>query len=456
MPPFLLQLILILFSLVSLVLFGGFALVSFKEKELRAGWVASGFTLFTLVIFLTPLFLGQNIQQGVILVVSFLTLAFLVAMLLPIGRLKPTHEQSKERFDERRTVFARNGLIPGSERSRAYYEQHPGDLAKDNAWRENPGLLSPQAVFAEPLTFAAANASFMTLATLGPIADGPVAPTSEAITPQAASTYVKTLAKFYGTLEVGICELKKEYIYTHVGRGAGMYGEAITLEHKNAIAMTFEMEHGLIGANPRPPGIMETGHEYVASAMAAVQLAAAIRNLGYPARAHFEGNYQVIAPPIARDAGLGEIGRMSILMTPSEGPRVRLSVVTTDLPLIADKPIIDPAVIDFCSICKKCATTCPSRAISYEDRQVHNGALRWVIDPEACYTYWTKVGTDCGVCMRVCPFAHGSSWHHQLIRWGIRRSGFFRRAALVMDDIFYGKAPKPRPVPGWNKRVKAH
>jgi len=454
MPPSLLQLMLMLFSLVSLFLFGGFALVSFREKERRAGWVASGFTLFTLVIFLTPLFLSKNIQLWVILVVSFLTLAFFIAMLLPIGKVKLTHEQSKERFDERRTVFARNGLVPGSERFRSYYEQHPEDMAKDNAWRENPGLLSPQAAFAEPLSFAATNASFMTLATLGPFADGPIAPTSDSITPQAGTQYVKALAKFYGALNVGTCELRKEYIYTHVGRGAGIYGEPIDLDHRFAIAMTFEMDHALIGANPRPPGIMETGHEYVASAMAAVQLAAAIRNLGYPARAHFEGNYQVIAPPIARDAGLGEIGRMSILMTPSEGPRVRLSVVTTDLPLIPDKPTIDPSVIDFCRMCKKCATTCPSQAISFDERKVTNDALRWVIDPEACYSYWTKVGTDCGVCMRVCPYAHGSSWHHQLIRRGIRRSGFFRRAALVMDDIFYGKAPKSRPVPGWNKPVK--
>jgi Pyruvate/2-oxoacid:ferredoxin oxidoreductase delta subunit len=456
MPQFLLQLMLMLFTLVSLFLFGGFALVSFREKERRAGWVASGFTLFTLVIFLTPLFLSKNIQLWVILAVSFLTLAFLVAMLLPIGKLNLAHEQSKERFDERRTVFARNGLVPGSERFRSYYEQHPGDLAKDNAWRENPGLLSPQAAFAEPFSFAVTNASFMTLATLGPIADGPVASKNEPITSQAVSHYVKYLAKFFGALNAGICELKKEYIYTHVGRGAGIHGEPITLEHKYAIAMTFEMDHALIGANPRPPGIMETGHEYVESAIAAVQLAAAIRNLGYAARAHFEGNYQVIAPPIARDAGLGEIGRMSLLITPRQGPRVRLAIVTTDMPLNPDQATIDPSVIDFCLICKKCATTCPSRAISFENRKVTNGALRWVIDPVACYSYWTKVGTDCGICMRVCPYAHGSSWHHQLIRWGIRSSGFFRRAALVMDDIFYGKTPKPRPVPGWDSLSKNH
>ena len=39
----------------------------------------------------------------------------------------------------------------------------------------------------------------------------------------------------------------------------------------------------------------------------AVQLAAFCRELGYPARAHIDANYQVIAPLVARDAGLGAI-----------------------------------------------------------------------------------------------------------------------------------------------------
>ncbi len=77
---------------------------------------------------------------------------------------------------------------------------------------------------------------------------------------------------------------------------------------------------------------MESAHQYVEAARTAIQLAAFIRNLGYDARAHIDGNYQVIAPLVARDAGLGEIGRMSLLITPKHGPRVRLAVVTTNMP----------------------------------------------------------------------------------------------------------------------------
>ena len=141
---------------------------------------------------------------------------------------------------------------------------------------------------------------------------------------------------------------------------------------------------------------------------------------------------------------------MSILK-PHQRPGVRTSVITTDLPLMPDQPTIDPSVIDFCKICKKCAETCPSKTISFGDRQVSYGTLRWRINPEACYTYWTQTGTDCGRCMSVCPYAYADALCHNLIRWGIRHSGFFRRAALVMDNIFYGKSQHhDRCLPGPN------
>lgn len=67
-----------------------------------------------------------------------------------------------------------------------------------------------------------------------------------------------------------------------------------------------------------------------------MQLAEFMRSIGYPARAHIDGSYRVVCPLVARDAGLGEIGRMGLLMTPELGPRVRIAVVTTDLPLVPD------------------------------------------------------------------------------------------------------------------------
>jgi epoxyqueuosine reductase QueG len=162
-----------------------------------------------------------------------------------------------------------------------------------------------------------------------------------------------------------------------------------------------------------------------------------------------DGNYRVICPLVARDAGLGEIGRMGLLMTPTLGPRVRIAVVTTDLELIPDADVPDGSVIDFCKLCGKCAENCPPKAISFADRVEIDGALRWQIDSDLCFRYWNATGTDCGRCMTVCPYSHPDSFYHNLIRWGNKRSGAFRHSALWLDDLFYGKQPARKVPPKW-------
>jgi len=198
--------------------------------------------------------------------------------------------------------------------------------------------------------------------------------------------------------------------------------------------------------------VMESARQYVEAARVALQLGYLIRWLGYPARAHIDGNYRVVAPLVARDAGLGEIGRMGLLMTPELGPRVRLGVVTTDLPLIPDGRRDDVSAIDFCRTCKKCAENCPSRSIPFGDREEINGALRWRIDSDSCFRYWNLIGTDCGRCMAVCPYSHPDNLAHNAVRWAIRHSGAARRGALWLDDVFYGRHPAPRPAPDWTWR----
>ena len=74
---------------------------------------------------------------------------------------------------------------------------------------------------------------------------------------------------------------------------------------------------------PHGPVVMESAQQYLSAAAIAVQAAAFIRRLGWPAEAHIDGNYQVICPLVARDAGLGEIGRMGLLMTPPRANGIR-------------------------------------------------------------------------------------------------------------------------------------
>jgi epoxyqueuosine reductase QueG len=194
---------------------------------------------------------------------------------------------------------------------------------------------------------------------------------------------------------------------------------------------------------------MESARQYGTAAQIAIQLASTIRRLGYAARAHVDANYRVIAPLVAWDAGLGEFGRMGLLMTPALGPRVRLGVVTTDLPLESDGRQRDASVLDFCQICNKCAENCPVRAIPFGEREETDGVLRWRIDHETCYRYWCVVGTDCARCMAVCPYSYPDRPVHNAVRWAAQRSGFARRVALGLDRIFYGAHPESKPAPDW-------
>jgi ferredoxin len=359
------------------------------------------------------------------------------------------------RFDERDIPFSRVRLKPGTSEYVSYYAMRPDNLRTDDEIRALPGLLSNGAALADPMLFAATEGSFFLTEALRGAVYGPVSEERAPCDPPRMTEYLKSLALYYGARDVGITELRPYHLYSHIGRDFGRYGEPIPFEPGFAIVFTVEMDDRMVRAAPNAPAVMESGRQYVEAARIAVQLAAAIRKMGYPARAHIDGNYRVVAPLVARDAGLGEIGRMGLLMTPRLGPRVRLGVVTTPLELLPNRPTRDTTVLDFCERCRKCADNCPARAIPAGGRAEIEGALRWRIDGDACFRYWSTVGTDCARCMSVCPYSHRDNPVHNAVRWGIRRSALFRRAAVRLDDVFYGRRPTPRPGPPWT-RVISH
>ena len=434
----------------SLIFTGGFTLVSVRESEKRAAWIAGALTAISTGTFFVSTFLPASTQVFILITVMGILILALVLFLLPVGRVSRLRDVPSQCFDEREITFARARLQPGSENYKAYYAMRPGNEEQDNLFRAQPGLLSPQAKYADPLIFALPEASFTLTEAMHVMVDGASAKSKTQLPVNPARTeLVKSIARYFGALEVGITELKPEHIYTHIGRGAGMYGAPVELEHKYAIAFTVEMEAGIISSAPYAPVVMESARQYVEAGRAAVQLAQTVRAWGYPARAHMDGDYRVICPLVARDAGLGEIGRMGLLMTPRLGPRVRIAVVTTDLDLVPDSVESTPSVLDFCTICGKCAENCPPRAISFDERVEIDGAMRWRIDSDKCFRYWTAIGTDCGRCMTVCPYSHLDTIYHNIVRWGNERSGLFRRAALWLDDIFYGKHPPRKEPPEW-------
>lgn len=425
-----------------------FAWFSHREGQPRAAHIAFGLALAGALPFFLAMLLPLPFRWAILGFAAAAALVMAGLAQLPVGRAAPAGIP-EERLDERDIMFARARLAPGSAAYESYYAQHPEKQAGDDRTRALPGLLSPDSQEAHPPVFAATEATFEWIEGLHPGVDGPVAPERLCQEPGMATAYVKGLARHCGARTVGVAKLQPYHIYSHIGRGAGEYGAPIHLAHRYAVTFTVEMAYKMVGTAPMAPTLLESARRYADAAVVAILLARTIRAMGYPARAHIDGNYRVIAPLVAWDAGLGEFGRLGLLMTPELGPRVRLGTVTTDLPLVPDGRRLDPSVLDFCALCLKCAENCPVRAIPFGARQQIGGTLRWQIDQETCYRYWCAAGTDCARCVAVCPYAHPDTLFHNLVRRATRHSGLARRAAIPLDNLFYGARPRPQTLPDW-------
>jgi epoxyqueuosine reductase QueG len=123
------------------------------------------------------------------------------------------------------------------------------------------------------------------------------------------------------------------------------------------------------------------------------------------------GNDTALSVPLAIDAGLGELGRNGLLITPEYGACVRLCKIFTDLPLEADRPV-EFGLAEICQRCRKCAEACEVEAISsaaepsYEIacKSNNRGIRRWAVNADKCYSFWVRNGASCSTCIAVCPF----------------------------------------------------
>ena len=95
----------------------------------------------------------------------------------------------------------------------------------------------------------------------------------------------------------------------------------------------------------------------------------------------------------AVQAGMGIIGKNGLLITPSYGPRVKLSAVLTEARLEGD-PIMGE---DLCGDCNICIKVCPSGALQEPTQEVRPNYDRFV-----CCSFYTA-NEGCGLCMGKCP-----------------------------------------------------
>jgi epoxyqueuosine reductase len=104
---------------------------------------------------------------------------------------------------------------------------------------------------------------------------------------------------------------------------------------------------------------------------------------------------------VATQAGLGWIGKNTLLITPEYGSAIRISSVITDMPISESK----------CGECNKCAIACPASAISGISWDI-SSTRDELLDTFKCRKKARELSKErigieislCGKCIEVCPF----------------------------------------------------
>ena len=425
-----------------------FSLYSLIEKERKAFWRSTLFLVGLGLMNFGFRLVTSSVSGWLFGAVFALFVIFIIFLFVPPLKKQPVEIVGlQEKVDERDVIFARFDLVEGSQNYKDYYRQKPENRERDDEIRKIPDILTTPHFEKSPALFSLAAAEFDFLEHQLTQVQGDVFPESIRSSPSDNTHMVKNIAIYLGADVCGVSLLDQAYVYSHVGRGPESYGQKIILEHKYAVAFAVEMDLGMVASAPRAPVVVETGKKYIEAAKISIVLASFIRRLGYPARAHVAGsNYQAVLPPIAWKSGLGELGRIGILITERFGPRARLGLVTTDLPLVPDAPR-RLGIQEFCQRCQKCAMNCPAQAIPDGDKSEESGVRKWVLNREKCYRFWRKAGTDCAMCIYVCPYSKPDNSFHNFIRKIAERSTFAQSLSIRADDLFYGRSPRQRISP---------
>ncbi len=342
-----------------------------------------------------------------------------------------------------------------------YYNANPGDFELDvmdfkeiipklredtrkygsryviaEAWSEAMGAVSPSGRFESP-----------EISDFPKDRRGNTIPEQKMKSPEKTSKLIKKISHELGSTLVGITRLNPDWVYLYPNSGRGFEPDKpfdIPAHWEYAIVVGTPMSWDPMYANPTYGTSFDA---YSRSAIAAFRVASFIKNLGFAARPHTPGfSYDLMVPPICIDAGIGEQGRHSVVITPELGCNFRPAVITTNLPMKPDKPI-DVGIQDFCTTCKICAENCPSGSITMDDRVDVRGYKRWEINKATCQNMWdsTLGSMGCRICIATCPYTRKANWLHKTaFKMSLHDPTGLTDAALTgLQKSFY-EAPDPQ------------
>lgn len=270
----------------------------------------------------------------------------------------------------------------------------------------------------------------------------------------AAAKNLKRAAKSMGAGLLGVCEFDERWIYGTRYSEKTQQSKPIDIPHDLPFVVVVgePMDLDLTATVPSALSGSATGMGYTHDTVILLTLTQYILNLGYRAVASM--NDSALAIPLAVQAGLGEVGRHSLLITREYGPRLRLGKIFTDMPLDVDEPK-NFGVKQFCDICQRCSNACPPKAITFDppSRKAHSvsnlkGVLKWTTVAEKCFKFWAGQNSDCSICIRVCPYNRDfSKWYNRLWR---DLAGTPLRSLMLKLDIWFLKRERQSSRKWWN------
>lgn len=257
--------------------------------------------------------------------------------------------------------------------------------------------------------------------------DGAVAPEPTPLDPESLTKLIKDKAREIGADDVGCAAL------TPI-----MLSDAADHPHRFIVSLIAAEDYRRVLG-----GAMAVEAEavriYVRCAEISTELAAFIRDLGYPAIADHNGTGEIQAIPALYACGMGELGKHGSLIHPEFGAGFRPGFVLTDAPLKLDSPNVF-GVQDRCESCNLCANNCPPAAIpASDDFVVTEGVKRWLTNIEKCYEASRMREEYCHICVDVCPYVHvanGDRDKREIYKsfMGKRRRAGYRTPAWFLED----------------------
>jgi reductive dehalogenase len=272
--------------------------------------------------------------------------------------------------------------------------------------------------------------------------------------PKAMAAHIKSVAKWLGLDVVGTGKSHPTFMYSGKAMELGNASEqsladpeSVVREFPYFIVGSVAWDYDLTKAHRHHIGATayECSAELTNLVLAALE--GYIHELGYRT---LRGGMNPQAGALA--SGMAELGRNGLIITPEYGARVHATdAIMTDLPMEPGQPV-DFGVNDFCAFCRKCATTCPTNSITFDDKVIENGVEKYKINWETCYKlrpFTTQHWSVCLTCAVICPFTKPLKWWHRLAVGSLKTTPVSMRRPLVgflkwLDDRWWGVVSQRR------------